>query len=305
MDWPLSSLYGKEHIYHKSGLVKRRKCYNSMEKFSLYLVPTPIGNLRDITLRALDVMKAVDLIVCEDTRHTKKLLTHYGISKPLLSCERFSEARKTRYILDQVESGKNIALLSDAGTPAVSDPGSRLVAEARSRGVRVEALPGACALITAFSATGFEPPFRFMGFFPRQKDEREKELARMSATTDVTIFYESPRRLLATLKWIMKYMPDREICVARELTKVHEEYIIGAASEIIPRLAECEIKGELTVLVKGTLIHTTIEQDSLEERMRALINTGHSGRDVLQVLSQETGISRNEIYKMLIHLKKD
>jgi 16S rRNA (cytidine1402-2'-O)-methyltransferase len=276
-----------------------------MDKSTLYLVPTPIGNLKDITLRAIDILENVDLILCEDTRHTKKLLTHYGINKPLVSCERFSEVRKTAYILDQLDGGKNIALVSDAGTPTISDPGSRLVAQVRAKGGRIEALPGACACITALSASGFETPFRFIGFFPRQKDMREKELLRMKASTDVTICYESPRRLLSMMKLIKGFMPDRKLCLARELTKIHEEYIIGTADELISQLEDHEIKGEVTVIVSGASKSDTLDHESIKDRAMSLLEAGHSRKDVLHVLSQETGIGRNEIYKMLIYLKKD
>jgi 16S rRNA (cytidine1402-2'-O)-methyltransferase len=276
-----------------------------MDKSTLYLVPTPIGNLKDITLRAIDILEKVDLILCEDTRHTKKLLTHYGINKPLVSCERFSEVRKIAYIIDQLDGGKNIALVSDAGTPTVSDPGSRIVAQIRAKGGRVEALPGPCACITALSASGFQAPFRFIGFFPRQKDQREKELLRMKASTDVTICYESPRRLLSMIILIKGFMPDRTLCVARELTKIHEEYIIGTADELISQLEAHEIKGEVTVIVSGASDSDILDHESIKDRAMFLLESGHSRKDVLYVLFQETGMGRNELYKMLIHLKKD
>jgi 16S rRNA (cytidine1402-2'-O)-methyltransferase len=276
-----------------------------MDKSTLYLVPTPIGNLKDITFRAIDILKEVDLILCEDTRHTKKLLNHYGINKPLVSCERFSEAKKTAYILDQLDRGKNIALVSDAGTPAISDPGARIVAHVRASGCRVEALPGPCACITALSASGFEAPFRFIGFFPRQKDSREKELLRMKASTDVTICYESPRRLMSMMKLIKGYMPERILCVARELTKLHEEYIIGTADNLIFQLEDREIKGEVTVIIGSATRSDPLDHDSMIDRAMSLLQAGHSRKDVLQVLIQETGMGRNEIYKMLINLKKD
>ncbi len=276
-----------------------------MDKSTLYLVPTPIGNLKDITFRAIDILEKVDLILCEDTRHTKKLLTHYGISKPMVSCERFSEARKISYILDQLDGGKKIALVSDAGTPTISDPGSKLVAAVLAKGGRVEALPGPCACITALSGSGFEAPFRFIGFFPRQKDLTEKELLRMKASTDVTICYESPRRLLSMMKLIKGVMPERKLCVARELTKIHEEYIIGTADELISQLKDHEIKGEVTLIVSGASNNEILDPDSIKDRAMSLLGSGHSRKDVLHVLSQETGMGRNEIYKMLIDLKKD
>ena len=273
-----------------------------MEKPTLYLVPTPIGNLKDITLRALDILGLVDLIVCEDTRQTRKLLSHFGIKKSLISYERFSEARKMESILEQLQSGKNIAMVSDAGTPAISDPGSRLITKVRESGIRIEALPGPSALITALSASGFEPPFRFIGFFPRKKDMVVRELLRMSISKDVTIFYESPKRLLGTLRSISKYTHRRQICVAREITKIHEEYLVGPPPEVISRIQGRMLKGEITVLVKGTEVIDTLDEETLKELARSLLHTGHSKKDVLHILSQETGIGRNDIYRMLIAL---
>lgn len=276
-----------------------------MDSSTLYLVPTPIGNLRDITIRAIEILQSVDTIFCEDTRHTRKLLTHYGINKPLVSCERFSELRRVDRIIELLSKGKRIALVSDAGTPTVSDPGSKLISQVRAKGFRVEALPGPCALITALSASGFEAPFRFIGFFPRNKYGRDNELLRIKASSEVTICYESPRRLLTMLKAMKLTIPERDICIARELTKIHEEYLIGNAEELISILADREIKGEVTVLIKGSLFRDTLSNDSIEERALTLLHEGHSRKDVLQVLSQETGMGRNEIYKMLIRLTKD
>jgi 16S rRNA (cytidine1402-2'-O)-methyltransferase len=293
---------GKNHIYHKCISAKRRKYPHSMESSKLYLVPTPIGNLKDITLRALDVLSSVDLIVCEDTRHTIKLLNHYGIKKPLISYERFSEARKSESILEQLQKGKTIALVSDAGTPAISDPASRLIIKARENGVRIEALPGPSALSTAFSASGFEPPFRFIGFFPRQKEKIEKELLRIGISMDVTIFYESPRRLLKTLKSISVCAQNREICVAREISKLHEEYLTGTTDEVISKIQGKELKGEITVLVKGTGEYFEHDVNSIKNIALPLLKSGCSKKDVLHILSQETGFSRNEIYNILIDL---
>lgn len=276
-----------------------------MDSSTLYLVPTPIGNLRDITIRAIEILQSVDTIFSEDTRHTRKLLTHYGINKPLVSCERFSELRRVDRIIELLSKGKRIALVSDAGTPTVSDPGSKLISQVRAKGFRVEALPGPCALITALSASGFEAPFRFIGFFPRNKYGRDNELLRIKASSEVTICYESPRRLLTMLKAMKSTIPERDICIARELTKIHEEYLIGNAEELISILADREIKGEVTVLIKGSLFRDTLSNDSIEERALTLLHEGHSRKDVLQVLSQETGMGRNEIYKMLIRLTKD
>lgn len=275
-----------------------------MKKPTMFLVPTPLGNLKDITLRALDVLREVDLILCEDTRHTRKLLTHYGISKPLVSCERFSEARRIEYILRQLDEGKHIALVSDAGTPAVSDPGTRIINQVRARNIPVVALPGPSALITAFSASGFTHPFRFIGFFPRKKDAIENEIRKLSISKEVTIFYESPRRLVGTLSMIRDHIPEREVCIARELTKIHEEYLVGTLEQVLKTIHDISIRGEVTVLVKGEGHDTSLRVDALEDMARSLLEEGHSMRDILMMISRETGIHRNELYRMILDVKK-
>lgn len=275
-----------------------------MKKPTMFLVPTPLGNLKDITLRALDVLREVDLILCEDTRHTRKLLTHYGISKPLVSCERFSEARRIEYILRQLDEGKHIALVSDAGTPAVSDPGTRIINQVRARNIPVVALPGPSALITAFSASGFTHPFRFIGFFPRKKDAIENEIRKLSISKEVTIFYESPRRLVGTLSMIRDHIPEREVCIARELTKIHEEYLVGTLEQVLKTIHDISIRGEVTVLVKGEGHDTSLRVDAMEDMARSLLEEGHSMRDILMMISRETGIHRNELYRMILDVKK-
>lgn len=270
----------------------------------MYIVPTPLGNLRDITLRALDVLRDVDIIFCEDTRHTRKLLSHYSISKQLVSCEKFSEARRSAYIIDQLEEGKHVALVSDAGTPAVSDPGSRVIGLARSRGIPVVALPGPSALITAFSASGFTHPFRFIGFFPRKKEAMEKEIQRMGLSDEVTIFYESPRRIERTLFMIHRRVPDREICLARELTKIHEQYLVGTVEKVLGAVRDSPVRGEVTVLVNSATHEESFQADTLREMAGKLLERGCSVRDALLMLSRETGINRNELYPMILDVKK-
>jgi 16S rRNA (cytidine1402-2'-O)-methyltransferase len=273
-----------------------------MEKSTLFLVPTPIGNLQDITLRALDVLGAVDLIVCEDTRHSRKLLNHYRIKKPLISYERFSEAKKASEILKHLLDGKNVALISDAGTPIISDPGSRLIARARENGIRIEALPGPSALTAALSASGYEPPFYFLGFFPRRKEMMKKAILKMASSRDVYIFYESPRRVLKTLKMIQEKIPDRQVCIAREISKVHEEYLMGTVQEVVSRMEGREVKGEITVLLKGAEESGSVDLESVRGRVDALLREGYTKKDILRILSEETGLNRNVIYKMLIEL---
>lgn len=275
-----------------------------MKKPTLFLVPTPLGNLRDITLRALDVLRDVDLVLCEDTRHTRKLLTHYGISKPLVSCERFSEASRVEYILGRLEEGKQVALVSDAGTPAISDPGSRVIAHARARNIPVMALPGPSALTTALSASGFSAPFRFIGFFPRKKELMHQEVRKMCISDEVTVFFESPRRLVRTLDMIRCTIPGREVCVARELTKVHEEYLVDTVERILEGMEENPVRGEVTVLVNRSGGDDGFSAGTLRDTAQKLLEAGHSVKDVLMMLTRETGVNRNELYRMILGMKK-
>jgi len=272
------------------------------EKATLYIVPTPIGNLGDITLRALEVLGSVDLIVCEDTRHTIKLLNHYGIKKTLISYERFSEAKRLRSIMEQLEAGRNIALVSDAGTPAVSDPGSSLIRNVRESGFGVTALPGASALVTALSASGFEGGFRFIGFFPRKEGMINKELLRIKASKETVAFYESPRRIKKTLWYMLKNLGDREVFLAREISKKYEQYINGTSGYILERLQGMDRIGELTVLVKGSTSTDTIDESHILERARFLLESGYSKKDILQVLVEESGLARNRIYQLLVKI---
>jgi len=273
-----------------------------MAEPTLYIVPTPIGNLRDITLRALDILQQVDLIACEDTRHTLKLLTHFGIRKQLISYEKFSEVKRAAYLIRHLESGKSIALVSDAGTPMVSDPGCVMIAKVRDKGIRIEALPGPSAIIAAQSASGFEGSFRFIGFFPRHQASINRELSRMLVSQENTIFFESPRRIGKTLTSINKVLGGRVICLAREISKIHEEYIVGSALEVYDNLKQLDSIGEITVVIKGIDQSDDIDETLMLMRARELLKSGCSKKDILHILSQETGRKRNEIYEMLLKM---
>ncbi|MEA3224297.1 MAG: 16S rRNA (cytidine(1402)-2'-O)-methyltransferase [Thermodesulfobacteriota bacterium] len=268
----------------------------------IYLVPTPIGNLEDITLRALRVLNSVDVILCEDTRHTLKLLNHFGIRKRLLSFEKFSEARRIKEVLELLDKGKSVAMVSNAGVPGISDPGVRLVSIAHEMGIKVEALPGACAFVTAISGSGLTGPVRFIEFFPRKKGLARKEIARMAVSEDITIFYESPGRIIKTLTYIYETLDNRRVCVARELTKIFEEYIIGSIPEVIARLKGMNNIGEVTVLIGGIKADKSLDSRIIEDRARFLLNAGYSKKDALDVLIKETGSRRNKIYEMLLEI---
>jgi 16S rRNA (cytidine1402-2'-O)-methyltransferase len=275
-----------------------------MSTAKLYIVPTPIGNLKDITLRALETLAQVDFIVCEDTRHTRKLLNHYQIKKPMIAAEKFSEARKSQTILKHLEQGALVALVSDAGTPLISDPGALVVSQVRQAGFDIEALPGACAFVTALSASGFSGNIRFIGFFPRHKKQGELERMRMQLSTEVTVFYESPRRLRATLSALLPGLEDRGVCIAREITKIHEEYRCGLLSEVLQNLPAKPLKGEITVLIQGLFAPVAANPDTADitQRARTLLKQGYSRRDILQTLTQETGMARNRLYRLLLNL---
>lgn len=266
---------------------------------TLFIVPTPIGNLRDITLRALEILGSVDLIACEDTRHTIKLLNHYGIKKPLMSYERFSESRKLNHLLDRLENGESIALVSDGGTPLISDPGARLVAEARTHGISVTALPGACAFVTALSASGLDGAFRFIGFFPRKESEAVSEILRIKNSGEAAVFYESPRRLVSTLRRLSEHMGDTQVFIARELTKLHEECFSGCINDAIARFCNIEPKGEITVIITGCKDGPEDLPD-INVKLEELLDQGYSKRDIAKTLHDLYMIPRNDIYAMLI-----
>ncbi|MDR2191481.1 MAG: 16S rRNA (cytidine(1402)-2'-O)-methyltransferase [Endomicrobium sp.] len=224
----------------------------------LYVVPTPIGNLEDITLRALRVLKECDLIACEDTRQSLKLLTHYGISKPLISFYSYNQQNRIPQIISKLESGQNIALVSDCGTPAISDPGWLLVKSAVEKNIKVETLPGASALITALVGSALPTDgFIFCGFLKRKPGKMRKELKEAKALGKTVIFYESPRRALKTVELCGEvFGQNAQICLAREITKKFEEYIRGSIAEVLENIKTgkaCKqgLLGECVILVKG------------------------------------------------------
>lgn len=215
----------------------------------LQVIATPIGNMDDITLRALAAFKACDVIAAEDTRHTRRLLSHHQIDKPLISCHGFNEASRVNQILDRLNRGERVALVSDAGTPCISDPGSRIIRAAIDAGHRVEVLPGACALITALAGSGLScDEFHFVGFLPRKSGSRQNALRKLNSLSGTIITYESPYRICGLLADITALWPDAKVVVARELTKKFEEYWRGTASEVAARSLKQKILGEFVVL---------------------------------------------------------
>jgi 16S rRNA (cytidine1402-2'-O)-methyltransferase len=219
----------------------------------LYVVATPIGNLEDITLRALRVLREVDLVAAEDTRRTGQLLTHFGIRKRLISCHQFNEAKRTAELVEQLAAGKRVALVTDAGSPTISDPGGRLIRACAERGIAVEVVPGASAVIAALTAAGFGgDEFVFAGFLPTKSGQRRAALEKLAQETRTVAIYESPYRLLKTLGELQTICPERQVVVARELTKKFEEVVRGTAGDILKRLEGRAVKGEVTVVLAPT-----------------------------------------------------
>jgi len=217
---------------------------------TLYLVATPIGNLEDITLRALRVLRECDVVAAEDTRRTGQLLRHFEISKPLLSYFQFNEAKRSEEIIERLRRGEKVALVTDAGSPGISDPGERVVKAAIAAGLRVEAVPGACALVAALTASGLATDeFHFSGFLPHKSGQRRRRLEALKNFTGTLVFYESPYRIEKLLGELHEVFPDRPVVLARELTKKFEEYLRGTPAELLAVARQRSLNGEFVVLV--------------------------------------------------------
>ncbi|MDD5593471.1 MAG: 16S rRNA (cytidine(1402)-2'-O)-methyltransferase [Candidatus Margulisbacteria bacterium] len=219
---------------------------------TLFVVATPIGNLEDITFRAVRILHEVDLIASEDTRHTKILLARYSINTPLTSYHKFNVRTKTDQLINEIQLGKNLALVSDAGTPGISDPGEVLIREAASRGIKVEAIPGASAVIAALSVAGLPTDrFVFEGFLPKKPGKKRKALEKLKTEERTVIIYESPFRIVKTLQDVLAVMGDRPVAVCREMTKRFEEIIRGRVGEVIEKLKDQKIRGEIVLVISG------------------------------------------------------
>jgi 16S rRNA (cytidine1402-2'-O)-methyltransferase len=223
---------------------------------TLYLVATPIGNLEDITLRALRTLKECDIIAAEDTRHTGQLLKHFQISKPLISYFQFNEAKRSEEIIERLRRGEKVALVTDAGSPGISDPGERVVKAVIAAGLRVESVPGPSALIAALTASGLSTEeFHFVGFLPHKSGQRRTQLARLKEIPGTLILYESPYRIAKLLAELNDIMPERRVVFARELTKKFEEFLRGTPAEIVQQIGTRTLKGEFVVLIEGSEKH--------------------------------------------------
>ena len=268
---------------------------------TLYIVATPIGNLEDITLRALRVLKEVDVVAAEDTRHTRVLLNHYGIQTPLTSYHEHNEKIKAEDLVERLLKGEDIALVCDAGTPAISDPGFRLVKQAVDAGIRVIPLPGASALTAVLSASGL-PTDRvvFEGFLPAKKKPRREKLRALRDEARTLLFYEAPHRLAETLDDVHELLGDREAVLAREVSKVHEEFLRGRISELLHALRRREIRGEFTLIISGSAGEIAVTEDRLKAEIRELHLRGMRVKEIAEVLGEKFGYPKKEIYRLAL-----
>ena len=268
---------------------------------AIYLVATPIGNLEDITLRALRTLREADVIACEDTRHTRKLLAHFEIRKPLLSYHEHNEAQRAAELVERAQRGEAVAVVSDAGTPGISDPGFRVVRAAIDAGVPVISVPGPVAAISALAASGLPTDsFRFVGFLPAKKSQRRKALESLQSEDVPLILYEAPRRIVETLQDVLQVLGDRPLVLARELTKLHEEYLRGTVSGLLEELrSRTSLKGEMTVIIGRSSPSQTGElaEKPLAERVAELMeNNGLPRMDAIKQAARERGLSKREAY---------
>lgn len=271
----------------------------------LYIVATPIGNLDDITLRAIKTLKEVDIIAAEDTRHTLKLLNHLEISKPLISYHRHNEEVKTEELINKLLEGKNIALVSDAGTPAISDPGEEAVKVAISNNIEVIPIPGACAAITALVASGMDTKeFTFIGFLPQNKKNRKEKLDQIQKEERTIILYEAPHKLLKTLEDLKSILQQRKVVIARELTKIHEEYKTGTIEELQKEITNP--KGEYVIIIeKNNITQEKVEQMklmqiSIEEQYKYYEAQGMGKKEIIKQIAKTRNVNKNEIYQKFI-----
>lgn len=283
---------------------------SGMQCGTLYLCATPIGNLEDITLRAIRILKECDIIAAEDTRHTRKLLAHFDIHTPLTSYHAHNEESKGEQLLAKLKQGQNIAVVSDAGMPGISDPGYELVKSALENGISVVPVPGANAAVTALVASGLPTArFVFEGFLPANKKGRRRQLEKMAQETRTIIFYESPHRIKDTLSDLIKIFGERQIAVARELTKKHEEIYRGKLSGALEYFSRQAVRGEFTMVVAGAEKESAAEKTetdnrSITEQLKQLMQSGLDKKQAIKEVAKMRGVSKRDIYKEAVDIDR-
>lgn len=276
----------------------------NQKKGNLYIIATPIGNLEDITLRAIRILKEVDLIAAEDTRHTLKLLNHLEISKPLISYHRHNEEIRAEELIKELKTGKNIGLVSDAGTPGICDPGEEIIKKCIEESIKVVPIPGACAMINALITSGISTKeFIFLGFLPLNKKSRKEKLEEIKNANKTIILYEAPHKLKNTLNDLSDILQSREVVLARELTKIHEEYIRGTVKELMEKTDN--LKGEMILIIEKNNKENEEELNSLnnltlEEHYNFYEKRGLNKKEIIKKIAKDRNVSKNEIYQYFI-----
>jgi 16S rRNA (cytidine1402-2'-O)-methyltransferase len=269
----------------------------------LYLVPTPIGNLGDMTYRGVEILKTVDIIAAEDTRTSKVLLNHYGIKNKLVSYHKFNEAKKTAALILNLHNGQNVAVITDAGTPGISDPAAILIRTAIENGIQVSCLPGATALIPALAASGLDTEvFTYAGFLPPKQKERKKLLSMLALIPHSIILYESSHNITSTLSELKEYFKNRQTVIAKEISKLHETFYRGNL-EALSESEELDTRGEFVILIKGRQAEQT-DDTILEALLWQGLNAGIQMKELVSQVMEKTGLNRNKIYKMALKLKQ-
>lgn len=276
----------------------------------LYLIPTPIGNLKDITLRALETLKSVDVIACEDTRQSLKLLNHFGIKKILISYHKHNENGKSEEIIKRLLEGENIAMISDAGTPGISDPGAVIVKKCIDEDIEFEVYPGATAITTALVYSGLDTDkFIFVGFLSRENKERKETMESLVDRKETIILYEAPHRIQSTLSFIKEKLGNRKIAVCKELTKLHETILRGTVDECIEYYEENSPRGEYVIVISGKSNEEIVEEKrakweslTIEEHIKKLIDEGKSKKEAIKIVAKERGIHKSEVYKYSLNI---
>lgn len=277
--------------------MKRIKSYENNLPIC-YLVATPIGNLKDISSRALEVLKNVDYIASEDTRTTSNLLSYFGINKPMISYHEHNEQESSTKLIDLLKQGKSIAITSDAGYPGISDPGAIIVKHCIENDIPVSIIPGANAFLPALIGSGLDNNhFYFHGFLPSKPSARKKELEQLTNLTCTLIFYESPHRIKETLNDLLTYFPNRKMSLVREITKLHEEYIYGTINEIA-QIDESTLKGEMVIVIEGNKMKEEYTEEELIEMLNKLISNGLSLKEASKELANELNLKKNYLYQL-------
>ena len=276
----------------------RSKPFNNTKPV-LYLIATPIGNLKEMSPRALEVIKEMDIIAAEDTRNSFSLLNNFGIKKEMFSLREHNEIEASKYLVEKIKDGKKVAYMSDAGYPGISDPGYLLVQEMIKNDVAVSAISGSCAFINALVSSGLDTKhFYFYGFLPAKENEAKEEISSLKNKKETIILYEAPHRIMKTLSLLKDGLGDRFVCLARELTKINEEYIRGSISELL-ELDESTLKGEMVLIVEGSKEEQTIDDAQIVARVEYFTKLGLSQKDAINVVAEEYNVNKNYVKKLV------